>query len=76
MSRRYYRPQEERVAFGSRIRGIMEARGINQRQLSRESGITEATVSRILGGWREPSYSTLHKLKRALGCTWTELMDD
>lgn len=51
----------------------MQRRGVKPADVSRETGISEATLSRILAGKRQPRYSTLVLLARYLQLDWAEI---
>lgn len=54
------------------IRGLLEARlnqNMTQKELSEKTGITQADISRIESGTRNPSLSMLKRLAKGLGCT-------
>ena len=53
------------------IRSLMEARirqNMTQKELSERTGITQADISRIENGTRNPSLSMLKRLAKGLGC--------
>ena len=53
------------------IRSLMEARisqNMTQKELSERTGITQADISRIENGTRNPSLSMLKRLEKGLGC--------
>jgi len=59
------------------------ASGKSQISLARKIGISEPQLSKIVGGWVEPSEKLKEKIARALGCgleevfpTWTQGMKD
>lgn len=54
----------------------MHRRGLTQLALSNLSGVPQPTISRILSGEDESliRLGTVEKIKRALGCTWDDLL--
>ena len=53
------------------IRSLMEARisqNMTQKELSERTGITQADISRIENGTRNPSLYMLKRLAKGLGC--------
>lgn len=48
--------------IGARLRRIREARGLSQRQLARQSGVANATISQIEAGKLNPTVSMLKKV--------------
>jgi len=75
-----YRPRVEAVAaagrqsIGSRIRGLREAAGMTQEEMSSRAGIGRVTLVRIEKGEQSPRYETLVALSRALGLPLGELL--
>lgn len=60
--------------FGARLVALMQARGITQRQLSEETGLTEAAISRYVSGKRTPRALTVGIIARALKVSSDELL--
>ena len=54
-------------SFGSRLKELRESRGLSQAQLAERAGLHRFGVAKIEQGLREPSWSTLMALCRALG---------
>ena len=77
-----YRPRSEAVAavgrqsIGNRIRGLREAAGMTQEELSSNAGIGRVTLVRIENGEQSPRYETLIAVSRALGRPLAELLVD
>ena len=69
---------DHRTDFARRLRRLMDQRGLTPKSLlwamEDESSTTKAL--RWLNGERLPSCESLYALKRALRCTWEELMGD
>lgn len=61
--------------FSRRIRCRLRALHIDQRELSRRTGLTEASISRYVNGVRKPTYDIVIRIARALECTPGELID-
>ena len=53
-------------AFAGWLRRAMTERGVSQQQLAARSGVDHSTISRLLGGQRNPSLATAARLARAL----------
>lgn len=53
--------------FALRLKAALKARGKTQKWLAHEAGLSEAFVSRLLGGDRVPS---LHVLDRLASVLW------
>ena len=54
-------------SIAEKIDGILKERGMSQRELARNTGKTEAEVSRWLGGTHNFTLRTLAKISLALG---------
>jgi transcriptional regulator with XRE-family HTH domain len=53
--------------FAKRLRELMREKGLTAYAVAKRAGITRQSVSYILGGDREPNWTTVRKLARALG---------
>ncbi len=58
--------------IGERVRQLREAAGMSQYQLAKLAGVLGSSLSRIEKGERDPSWTTVVKLARALGAPLTE----
>lgn len=67
--------KELREEFAKRIRRRLRALEIDQRELSRRSGITEVSLSRYLKCHRKPTYDIVVRLAQALECKPGYLID-
>lgn len=54
-------------SIAEKIDGILKERGMSQRELARNTGKTEAEVSRWLGGTHNFTLRTLAKISNVLG---------
>jgi transcriptional regulator with XRE-family HTH domain len=54
-------------SFADWLRGRMAERGLTQRMLALRTGISHATISRLLKGNRQPSLATAMALLSVLG---------
>lgn len=54
-------------SIGSRIKEVRERKGLTQKQVAEEVGITEATLSRYENDLREPKAEIVSKLAKTLG---------
>lgn len=61
--------------FGNNLEKIMRKRGANQTWLSRETGIQQPSISRIVRGKRTASNYEIRLIADALDCTVSELFD-
>ena len=57
------------LTFNENLKHIMEVRGVNQKWLSDEANIPEATISRYVNGVHMPTISLIIKLAKALNVT-------
>lgn len=62
-------------AFSDRLRKKMFNRGVSQKRLSEDTGISETTISYYLCGSRIPSAQNITKIAKALHCSSSELID-
>jgi transcriptional regulator with XRE-family HTH domain len=62
--------------IGERIKAIIDAKGLTQRELAGIAGIHEVSVCRIISGQRQPGLPTLRKLADALGMSVSELVGE
>jgi transcriptional regulator with XRE-family HTH domain len=53
--------------FAKRLRQLMKGRGLTAYALAKRAGLTRQSVSYLLAGDREPNWTTVRKLARALG---------
>jgi len=56
-------------AIARRLRGLLRANGMKQKDLAAEIGVTEATVSRYLSGQRIPRAHLIIRMARSLATT-------
>jgi transcriptional regulator with XRE-family HTH domain len=54
------------------IRGLREDREITQEDLAHKAGITTGGLSKIEGGLRNPSWTTVERIARALEASLVE----
>jgi transcriptional regulator with XRE-family HTH domain len=63
-------------AFGQRLRGARESRGLTLDQLSERAGLSKAHVSRLESGERQASIGALVNLSTALGVRISTLLGE
>lgn len=70
--------EDHRIDFALRLRRLMDVRGLNAKSLLWMMGDSGSTtkVRSWLTGKRLPSCESLYSLKRALRCSWEELLGD
>jgi len=54
-------------AFGKVLQRLRKAKGLSQEELSFRSQLDRTFISRLEGGLRQPTISTIIKLAKALG---------
>lgn len=59
---------------GELIRVLMRSKGITSRELAGRVGISEAMMSYVLAGLREPNVQVLVRIAREIGCTVDEII--
>ena len=61
--------------FAGNLLDIMQEAGVNQMALARDSGVSQATISKCLRGEHMPSVKTIVNLTYALDCDIRDLID-
>ncbi|KRL59327.1 xre family toxin-antitoxin system [Lactobacillus iners DSM 13335] len=64
------------MSWQEKVKNLMNDRGINQKQLSQLSGITESSVSRYLRSDRRPRLDVVVNFAKAFGVATDYLLDD
>ena len=64
------------MTWQDKVKRLMETKGINQKQLSQLSGITEASVSRYLKGERTARMDIIINFAKALNVTTEYLLNE
>lgn len=59
---------------GERIKELMKEQGILNKDMAEVVGVTEAMISYIIRGLREPNVSTMARIAKRLGVTVDELL--
>jgi transcriptional regulator with XRE-family HTH domain len=72
MARREGTPMEEML--NDRLKDLIKARGLTQKELAQKCHLTEASVSKYLSGARTPHLEVLPVLAEALGTTTDYLL--
>lgn len=67
--------QEWLDIFADNLRDIMDEVGMSQKQLARETDITQATISRYLSKKQMPSVKAIVNIAYALDCGFDDLTD-
>lgn len=63
------------MSWEKRVEKLMQIKGWTQKDLSKESGITEASVSRYLKGERNPRIDVIVNFSKALGVSVEYLLN-
>lgn len=61
--------------FSTKLRDIIEARGVSQAWLAEQAETTEATISRYLSGIHKPNLDIVAKIAKALNVSIDYIMD-
>lgn len=61
--------------FSSKLRDIIESRGVTQSWLAEKTGATEATISRYLSGVHKPNLDIVARIAQALNVSIDYMMD-
>ncbi len=75
MSRIIRKDKEKAKMNTERIKELMEAKKINNKQLADKIGVTDSQVGYIIRGLKLPSIITAVRMARCLGCTVDELIN-
>jgi transcriptional regulator with XRE-family HTH domain len=60
--------------FGANLREILRALDMSQVELSEKSGLTQAAISQILDGKREPTLQTICKILAVIPISFEKLV--
>jgi len=63
------------MGLGKQIKRIRLAKGLSQKEIVMAANIEKAQYSRIENDKTDPSYSTIEKIAKAMGCTLSELFE-
>ena len=61
------------MSLGEQIKRIRLAKGLSQKEVVIGASIEKAQFSRIENSKTDPSFSTIEKIAKAMGCTLSEL---
>jgi transcriptional regulator with XRE-family HTH domain len=61
--------------MAGRLRKLRERRGLTQKALAEQAGISPGYLARLERALQDPRLSVLEKLARALGCKVSKLID-
>ena len=63
------------MGFSSNLKAARERAHLSQRELAKQSGVSQQAISVIEKGGRSPSEATMKLLADALGCSVADLMN-
>ncbi|XHR28191.1 MAG: helix-turn-helix domain-containing protein [Chthoniobacteraceae bacterium] len=63
------------IQFGKNLSRLRVQRGLTQFQLATEAEISRNHVQRLEKGQCQPTLAVVLRLKKALGCSWDELLE-
>ena len=63
------------MGFSSNLKAARERAHLSQRELAKQSGVSQQAISVIEKGERSPSEATMKMLADALGCSVADLMN-
>lgn len=67
---------KNRAAFGEKVAGLRQKRGLTQDELAQKTGLSVDTIGAIEQGRRWAKLTTLHLLADGLGVSTDELLRD
>ncbi|GAW28959.1 helix-turn-helix domain-containing protein [Carboxydocella sp. ULO1] len=62
--------------FSARLKAVRKTLGLSQARLAELSGVSQAYISELEAGSKQPTLTILDKLASALGVTVAELIED
>lgn len=70
-----HRGEPPRVLFGRRVRELRESAGMRQHEVAARAGVSNAYLSGVENGHRNPTLDVIAALAHALGVPVTRLFD-
>ena len=64
------------MKWSEKVKALLDEKGMNQKDLSKKSGITEASVCRYMKGDRKPRIDVIVNFAEALGVEVDYLLDE
>ncbi|MDP1755864.1 MAG: helix-turn-helix transcriptional regulator, partial [Pseudohongiella sp.] len=62
------------MSLSENLQRLRKERGLNQDELSEQSGVSLTQISKIERSETDPRVSTIEKLAKALGCSMDEML--
>lgn len=60
--------------MGDKLKNVLEQKGIQQKDLANEVGVSEAFMSYIIKGYKQPSVTLLKRMSEYLGVPMDDLV--
>ncbi len=60
--------------FGENLKEVLDFIDMSQTELSQKSGLTQAAISQVISGTREPSLSTIIKILKVVPVKFERLL--
>ena len=64
------------TSIGKAIEDLMIKNNLNQKELAKKTGLTEASISNYISGKRKPNNSSLSKIAKVLNTTSEKILDN
>ena len=64
------------LVFQKNIKRLLIENDLNQAELAKKTGLSEATISRYINGSRLPAARVTSKLTKALNCSYNDLFEE
>ncbi len=64
------------MKFEEKVKELMKNADMNQKELSKKSGVSEASLCRYLSGNLKPRIDVISNIARVFGLTATDLIED
>nr|DAE65430.1 MAG TPA: hypothetical protein [Caudoviricetes sp.] len=60
--------------MGNKLENVLKAKGVSQAKLAEDVGVSQAFVSYMIKGYKQPSVTLLKRMAEYLGVTADELI--
>ncbi len=68
-------PEQPQFRFGKNAHRLRLEAGLTQEQLAERAGIDRRYVQRIEAGTANPGINIVARIRSALGCSWSQIVD-
>lgn len=65
---------KDHYQFGKNLRQVMDALGLDQTDLAKRTGLTQAAISQLLNGIRDPSLHTIVRILQVIPVKFEKLV--